>query len=1125
MSFFSNAVKLISRKKKNTKEEICESNDFSEQSQEFDFSLRNYAKESFSVLIVRPLSGYVPKIIRITSLIIIGGMVGVIAALIFFGIFLQFGSVENTFISSLVQSRFEKLLPDSDLSMKSAMLRWNADVGAIEILMNRVRLDDLSMPQVSILPDYEESFRQQRLVAKAISLVNPKIHLDIGDDFKNISLNPNFEKGGENRALLEPLTTFSNLNNLLDDNLIVKFINANVSIVENGVSWKFKNVYCEHKIGDKFPRALDCSIFFPRHEYASSIYLTRLDGDAKNRSIYTVKIDSLNPSSINSAFAKRNTPIDGRVFSIIDGYNLPVSGTLKLNFEGTKFLGGKFDLIGATGSIKLPIENTLSLSLGKKIDNGSVSGSFSENGAKIDSINVSYGNSGLQLTGIDVPMNEFKFLDVINIDGTLSLTNIDIQEMESILPKSLSESAVDALKNYLSEFKLELFKFDLKGPIAFGNRVGREKLNIGQGVFRIKDAKIPLGEHLVTDVSATGTISDDGFDIRLTSAVFHDTLINNGVFFVSNKDGSWIGKINADVPINDIAAYANYVSPKLSSLPLEKMHMKGIANLDMKLVRVEGDNQLQQSDLPFRIVEGEGVLRSDNNTKELKLAWNDEKLSASGDMVTGKNKISLRVNENFASHSGNCEFLFISNSDFLNALIPNIRMCDGNYALKINSSWKDKLEEYDVNLNLKDATMILPMIGDIKSRKDDGRFTAHVVHDNKNFEFSQMMLKTPNSQISGKMTVDENGRLLKCSLDEFDINGSSAKINILKKDDCVLFSAVGDSLDVSKVFQASDYVDENMKISAYINLKEAIISNVHRIKNVKGNLDIKDGKIVGGACYSVIGDDTTLVITAKDIEGTNDTLLSLSASNAGEFLKYFKIMNTVHGGNINVVIKSSKDANQSLSGAFEVSDFIVQNNAHLLKLISLSSTSWVPNAENLMVGFNFCMGNFTIADKQIIIENGRAISPSIAISYGGSFDRMNDNFDITGISLPMSSVLNHQNSNGSLVARYRISGSLGMPAIVVNPLEFIGNGILNETFGNMLPIIMMPPEESINDSIVPPENSTDPFLQRAFDGKAAQEKKHKKLPLRRQNTDNKFGIKIIRGVGGNIIPFAKVARA
>ncbi|MDR1561226.1 MAG: hypothetical protein LBS23_02625 [Holosporaceae bacterium] len=1115
MSFWSNAVKLIGGKSNtdaSSKNFVSEDQSAENQSADFDFALRNYVKESFSVLIIKPLSNCALKIMKISSLIITGLLSGTLIALLCGAILLQFGSIENVVLSSLIISKFEKLLPDVELSMKSAMLQWNPDTKSVEIVMKKARLNDLLIPKISILPNYIESLKQQRLITKSISLINPKININAEDDFQNISFNPNFEKGGSNKSLFEPIYTLSDLKNIVDKNTLIKLINANISICENGIDWNLNNAYCEYNVNEPLPSSMDCSITLPTEKYTTNLSLKRTALEGK-KSICDIKIESLNPFALNKILIKRSVPLDARIHTMLDGYCLPVSGNIKLNFDDKKFLGGRFNLSGGSGAIRLPAKNSLSLNLGKRIDNGSVCGSFSENRAVIDFINISYGNCGLQLTGIEVPLSEYKFLDIANIDGTLSLTNIDVQEMEAILPDNISKSMIPTFKNFLPGFRLELFKVDLKGPVVFANRTTGENFVVGQGVFKMKNAKIPIGEQVITNLDAIGNISNDGFDVKLSNANFGDIKVNNGVFFISKKDNSWIGRVNADMPLKDISSHARNISHKLALLPIEKLNIRGIANFDMKLVRIQ-DDFLQKGGLPFRIIEGAGTIKTKDNTGEFSLSWNDKGLFVTGDVNTGKNSVSLRIEEDFKNNSGVGTICCDSSSDFLNALIPSFRaICDGDFRLKINTAWYGNKQKHDISLNLKNSTFTLPMIGALKEKKEDGVFTATILKKEDGLEFSKMQLNAKNSQIRGRMTFDNNKKITKCILDKFVVNGCSAKINFIRDNDHrILFSAVGDSLNVSNTLSMLTQFENNTVISTYLNLQEMIVFDIFKIKNVKGSLSIKGGKIIDGACYGVVGKDTTLALTAKDIEKTNESIISISSTNAGELLKYMRITDTILGGNINFVIKVSKDQGQSFSGAFEMKDFIVKNNIHLTKLISLSSTNLIPNLEGLVIGFNLSDGKFVVAEDQITLI-GRAVSPAAGISYSGSYDRISDNFNISGISVP-SSPLNSKDNDESFVADYYISGSLGMPVLSVKPLKLVRNEMLKEIFGQTLAIISASTERR-NDEIEYLEgNISDPFSHSAFDGKTevVSNANVRKSISKKQSIDKKFGVKITRGV-------------
>ena len=80
MSFFSSAVRLIRKKGMKDSQDtikVTDNAEFAEsdKSLELDFSLRNYAKESFSVLIIHPLSACMHKILRAASFVISGVLV------------------------------------------------------------------------------------------------------------------------------------------------------------------------------------------------------------------------------------------------------------------------------------------------------------------------------------------------------------------------------------------------------------------------------------------------------------------------------------------------------------------------------------------------------------------------------------------------------------------------------------------------------------------------------------------------------------------------------------------------------------------------------------------------------------------------------------------------------------------------------------------------------------------------------------------------------------------------------------------------------------------------------------------------------------------------------------------
>ena len=1138
MSLFSNAVRYINNKKKTLYTNSKDIDDIGyvlpDQALDLDFSLRNYAKESFSVLIVNPLSKCTNKLLHGASFLVTGVLSGTVIAFVCCGILLQFNSAENSIVSSLVINRLEKLFEDADLSIKSAMINWNKDINSLELNLRKVKIDDLIIPRVTITPDYTESFKQHKLVAKTISLVKPKIAIDITDDLKEISFNPNLEKGNTKKVFFEPLSILQTLKKTFEGSTKVELIGADLSVIENGTHWEFKDVYCDYKLSDSMPSVLEGSIVLPKQPYTSKIKITRTEDDSA--SCFNVNLNSVNPLPLHNAFSRRSASLD-KIMSFIEGYNLPVSGDLQFNCRHDRPLVCKFNLQASAGGIRLPNRNTLSLNLGKRIDGGNVSGSISSETMSIDSINIHYGNSGLQLTGLSVPMSDFKFLNIVNVDGTLSLTNIDVKEMGTVLPKSITKSVVPAFKTYLPGFKLDLFKIDLNGPVVFGKTINKEQLTIGQGIFKVRDAKIPLGNQLVTNVNALGHVAKSGIDIKLLSAQFGTTKINNGTFFISN-DKSWSGDVNADVTVDDISAYSREISPRLAALPLDKLKIKGVANLDMKL-SCPLDEKLLDKNLPFKIVSGEGSIKSDDNTKNLKISWSEKNLSVTGDVICGDNTIHLKIRDDFAQQTGTGEYSFSGNSEFLSALLPEpLKFVKGGFDLDLNTTMEGDVETYDMLMNLKDSVISIPALGDIKTSNEPGSFKAQVSKDSEKFVFSNISLNTKDAKIDGRLVLDKAGQISECTLDNFKIGECSAKINAIKKDENnMIVSIVGDSMDFNRMREIYNNIsndakfNKDMKFSIYLNLDTLSVFNTEKVKNVKGTLDLLNKNIVNGACLGVLGSSpTTIALTAKDIDG-NSSLLSISASNAGDFLKYIGFSDTVSGGSINFAFKSSKISDSSISGMFEVRDFIVKNNANLNRLISLSSTNWVSGAGNLVVGFNSCTGNFLATTDTVKIDDCRAISPGISISLEGIYDRRNDELSAIGTSLPMHSFVNNNGARGALAARYKLSGSLGALSVSVDPLQFISNNDLLMEFGNLASVldnVSYADYDNADTTYTPIPTKEDVFAQKAFDRDIArnvvrnddQSRDVKTRPIKKQNpqnkqkktVDKKFGVTINRGL-------------
>jgi len=327
-------------------------------------------------------------------------------------------------------------------------------------------------------------------------------------------------------------------------------------------------------------------------------------------------------------------------------------------------------------------------------------------------------------------------------------------------------------------------------------------------------------------------------------------------------------------------------------------------------------------------------------------------------------------------------------------------------------------------------------------------------------------------------------------------------------------SIVGKDLNADILTNLFKSVPNNEVVAGYVNIDTLHLTADHSVRNVKGSFDIQNGKLINGGCYGVIADSTTLALTAQLQKDKKSSLVSLSASDAGQFLKFFKITNAVEGGTINIVMNDRVMSDKSISGAFEINDFMAKD-SNLARLIAFSSMNYLNGADRPAIGFNTCLGSFVWSDNTITIENGKAVGPSLGISYSGHYDRLADQFNISGISMLTSSVLNTNRINGAHAAPYYVTGSFAHPNLVIKPLKFFSFDVIQETFGNMLPMVMVATnDESLTyeDSNTEHEGGKDPFISKAFDRGVKSASKDPKGSVISENEvmENKFGVKINR---------------
>lgn len=1098
MKFFSSTGKAVS-----TDQSQYGQNDqleYKDNQMRFDFSLINYTKESFNCLIINPACKFIYKALTVISVTLFGTFIGIFSAF-FIAIFCtQHSSIEheklNSFIRNFINSSCTKNFVDFD----SAAIRLQANSNFATIAVTNMKIDDFCLPKVLITPNIFQTIAKRKLVVEKLEIQDASVSLHLENGKKSLINNGQIQ-------LTSSINFLSSIGIIAEIASRIILSNLKVKIHEDGNIWNLYDVSASLPGKNSLENFLSGVVNFKvRINGQKSPIEANIEYKInKDRTkIANINFSSINPFLVAEKLSASSYQAPAFIVNILKMYNLPLSGTIGILFNQDHTISGTFDLSSGSGSIKIPGgENKLSIQLGKRIENIKANGNFTEKNIFIQAVNFAHKDATTTITGITIPCTDIQKTGCnAIIDGAITVHKIKLGDLLPFLPSEISCEKFTSIAKTSPQLKLEMFKADIRGSIDENSINPYRDLSVDNAVFKIKDTDICLGNDQVFNVCAIGRVLNDGFEVKISKGKIRNISINDGSIFISN-DMSWIGQINVDVSQINLCDYLKTISKNFDKFAAINTSSNFKATANLKVSKIIGENY-DSSLFPFKILVGQSHINAEDNSCNISASWDDKLLKAVANINDKDNNLHIDFSENLQQHEGSVNINGTCTSKFMSTFFP-IKLDKLDGILKINSSgtWENNSENHDINIDLKNNSLEIPLIAYSKKKKENGTLKFHIFNNREKVDISKISLLTGNVNISGECTLDHNNSdLLSCSFDGTLDKKANAKINFDMKDNKnAQASIIGQHIDVPSLFNILKTIDPNISVTTYLNIDNAKINAIHSLNKTKGNLTFKAGKIIGGSCYSTLGGSVTIAIEGKDIPNTDNYLLSMSISDAGKFLKHLGLCNSVLGGNIRIFTKSSKDSTSSLSGIFEMNDFIVKDSMLVATLFSLSSPTAVQNIENFNAGFNFLTCNLSIAENRIVIEDGKTVGPGAGISFSGFYDRMEDNLQICGIMVPMSSLYNSINNRNILATNYRISGSQTSPSVEVEPIKQFDSHIINNIFAGTMPISIPSGDHLFEHS----STESDPFKTMAFD---------KKKPVIRQpktTTNEKFGIQVTRG--------------
>lgn len=790
-----------------------------------------------------------------------------------------------------------------------------------------------------------------------------------------------------------------------------------------------------------------------------------------------IVFENLIPGTLASLFT------DNPAFKI---YNAPLGGkaSLSLNKDGTlnRLL---FNVNGGGGYIdsdklanSIPI-NTLHAE--GQVSNGGQDIQVDRLAVTVDKITI--GGSGI------VSLNG----DNTSARAQISIDNVPVSEAGMFWPPSLSPISREWILENISkgtvkhaEARLNIQPGDLAKPI-----LPKEAVDAS---IRLEGATVRyLPEHPpVTDVKSTIHVDGLSLTAHLEQASFlQATKLSQGKLEIAdlNADNPYIKiALAADTTAKDAVQFLDLPRLKHAApLNFDVDTAQGTAHLKADLgfnffaplnaagkpvdepdISYDVAADLKDFSIPafmkkFAIKNGNGSFTINNRQLEFKGTGN----------VNGATVSQSDIVYKFQPEEGYDTFIDVTAAAPMESLpkfgYPSLSFVKGTLGVKASVKQGAEMETSSAAIDLTNAALDVPSISwkkqdkepatlDITAQKQNGvtRISAFKL-DGKGFEAAG------SAGLSKDLSSIRQVKLQKAVIGKTDLSEleyeemESGALRII---------ASGKSADVRPWTETRDNAEPTFSLERFpavyfkMNVDTLVASSDGKIRDFKGELHC-DSKLCNTANVTGrTGENKEFNFRIlKNPKGKRQ--LSLSAADAGSFLKSFGIYPNIEGGalaltgNYDELVKGS-----ILKGRFLITDYTVKKAPVLAKILSLASlTGVVDLMQNKGISFTKLAAPFTLKNDVIKVEKAKAFGGSIGITTNGTITFPKRTLNLDGTVVPayvvnniigkvpvVGTLLTGGDGQGVFAFSYTVKGTGENPDVSVNPLSILAPGFLRGMF-------------------------------------------------------------------------------
>lgn len=1074
--------------------------------QVIDFSLKNNMSEMFSDFVENSMKNTCKRVARSIFMVIVGVCAGITICAMALILFIKIFGIKNAWIHNGIREYVAKLVNDEHMKVGSTEVAFGD--GEFNIALKDVKIKNLYIPQLNVIPSFIKSILARRLSIQAVEICNTDIELAISNKTGNIFIKNYFEDKVDKLKYI-PVIHLNRNFNIAENEIDYRLKNSNINVRKGYDNFKLNNVsgtFNGHGIIDAnfYSMMGQDKITFKTKTLNNKLITTASFKNASsNNLLQHMSSNNLNilMPLMNFVSIVDNAEISGEVAFTLNNDNSLKAGSFKINANNS-VISSKI----CKSSLNCPIRH---------IKQAQAIGSFDNDTLYLNNLSAQLNQVKLKATGIVLKNN-----NINKMDGTLEITNISKAEL-GMLPASISNACFALFKNNLSNFTLPTLKMDIRTTNK--NHSSSPDYIIAHGKFEMRDGMLPLADKIIKNVYASGEIINDTIQLKIRSANLDNMKISGGILNIKDLGNNWNGTINTVLSSEAFIQQLNIF--KKCSIPFDKFILSDNVNCELSIV-----SNANEKNRGFKIVSGQGTMTSGKNV--LNIQWTPNNAYISGTAETkGNRTVNINISMDLKNNTGEKHLIVDSDNDVVASINEIIAATlNGKYQVEIVERWNGARGTYGIHADLNGALLTLPVFGNIKAKNQPGTILATAEIDGNIVKFNSINIDANDKHIQGTMIIDrKNNEIISCNFTDKSNRASDYMLNIKQADsNTVKMNIIGSYLDISSIWN----IIRNMKKTFIVSMRidQAKINDTRSVRHLKGRLTIRNGHIIDGAAYCTLLDGSSIVMDST-LADNNSGITNINIANAGQFFKDLNITSSVIGGKLKINIASDIREKGDISAInCELSDVLVKNNETLTKLASLSTPNNI-DLKNFSIGFNGIVCSLTMKNDSVIITDGKAIGPMMCLSFSGDYKKRDDTLKLEGIAVPVNG---YTAMTGQITySPYTLVGSIferRKSDVSVNPMVITDHNILQGFFGmkmsigqdtfiqntpvfqeNMSNILTTPMPEIKPIANSPIEDREERYIKQPVDLDKPVKNTTPKKKVKKVSKDKDLGITITRG--------------